>query len=254
MENHPSPFENYEENLENKIESELKTLIDIFKIKEEINLKEIIEGIILIYKRQFFLNIAVAVNTIIENLKVSKTNFSVYIKDIIRKLQEKNGIDTIRKCRNTLIELNILDEKENYYFFFEILFLFGKYPNSINFLFETPIQECRNLIEVLLDKDDALISVNDLLNMEKCIEFCLNIARYEDLKKIEDIEIMHRLKVNVSENEGILSNIKNYINCYINCYNEIRMLQASLDKSNILKDIVKGLLNNIRKESRCIFF
>ena len=110
------------------------------------------------------------------------------------------------------------------------------------------------MIEVLLDKDDALISVNDLLNMEKCIEFCLNIARYEDLKKIEDIEIMHRLKVNVSENEGILSNIKNYINCYIYCYNEIRMLQASLDKSNILKDIVKGLLNNIRKESRCIFF
>ena len=147
----------------------------------------------MIYKRQFFLNIAVAVNTFIENLKVSKTNFSVDIKDIIRKLQEKNDIDTIRNCRNKLIELKILDEKENDNIFFEILFLFGEYPSSIIFLFKTPIQECRNLIEVLLGKDNVLFSVNDLLDIEKCIEFFLNIARYEYLKEIKDNEIMHKL-------------------------------------------------------------
>ena len=55
LENYLRPFRNYEENLESEIESEIKILIDIFQIKDEINLKEILEGIILIYKKKIFL-------------------------------------------------------------------------------------------------------------------------------------------------------------------------------------------------------
>jgi len=100
VENYLRPFQNIKENLENEIESELKILIDIFEIKEEINIKEIIEVIILIYKRKYFLDIAVAINALIE--KISKTNFNEDIKDIIQKLKESKDIDTIKNCKNKL--------------------------------------------------------------------------------------------------------------------------------------------------------
>jgi len=100
LENYLTPFRNSKENLESEIESELKILIDIFEIKGEINLKEIIEVIILIYKRKYFLDIAVSINIFIE--KISKTNFIEDIKDIIQKLKENKDIDTIRNCKNKL--------------------------------------------------------------------------------------------------------------------------------------------------------
>ena len=93
LENYLIPFRNNNKNLESEIESELKTLIDIFEIKEEINLKEIIEVIILIYKRKYFLDISISINTFIE--KISKTNFIEDIKDIIKNLNESKDINTI---------------------------------------------------------------------------------------------------------------------------------------------------------------
>ena len=54
----------------------------------------------MIYKRKYFLDIAVAINALIE--KISKTNFNEDIKDIIQKLKESKDIDTIKNCKNKL--------------------------------------------------------------------------------------------------------------------------------------------------------
>ena len=240
LENYLKPFRNNQENLESQIETELKTLIDIFEIKDDTNLKEVIEGIILINKKKYFFDIASAINTYIDNLKVNKTNFSDEIKDIIKKLQEKKDIDTIRSCKQKLIGLKIMDEKEKDNKLIDILLEFKKQPESIIFLFEKSIQECRNLQEVATQSDNNYVNVNDLLDMEKCIEFCLSIGKLEDLKNINDNEIINKLKENVSKNEGILV----YIQSYVNNFGQIIMLQASLDKSEALKYIVQGLFNS----------
>ena len=240
VENYLRPFRNYEENLESEIESEIKTLIDILEIKDEINLKEILEGIILIYKKKYFFNIAASVNIYIENLKVPKTKFSEEIKDIMGKLQNKKDIDTIRNCKNKLIELKIIDEKEKDNKLIEVLFKFREQPDSILFLFETSIQDCRNLQEVAAQSDTNYVTANDLLDMEKCIEFCLNLGKKEDLIKINDNEIIYKLKENISHNEKILV----YIQSYVNNFGQIKMLQASLDKSETLNNIIQGLFNS----------
>ena len=54
----------------------------------------------MIYKRKYFLDISIAINTFIE--KISKTNFIEDIKDIIQKLKESKDIDTIKNCKNKL--------------------------------------------------------------------------------------------------------------------------------------------------------
>ena len=102
LESYLRPFRNNKENIEKEIEKELKTLIDIFEIKDETNLKGILQEILLINKKQYFFEIADAVNTYIENLKVQKTNFSEDIKDITKKLIEKKDKDTVRNCKNKL--------------------------------------------------------------------------------------------------------------------------------------------------------
>ena len=226
LESYLRPFRNYHENVETEIESELKTLIDIFEIKDEINLKEILEGIILIDKKKYFFDIAASVNIYIEKLKVEKTKFSEDIKDIINQLQEKKDIDTIRNCKNKLIELKIMEEKEKDNKLIEVLLKFREQPDSIQFLFDTSIQECRNLQEVATQSDTNYVTVNDLLDMEKCIEFCLNLGKKEDLIKIKDNEIINKLKENVAKNEKILV----YIQSYVNNFGQIKMLQTSLDK------------------------
>ena len=58
----------------------------------------------MIYKRKYFLDIAVAINALIE--KISKTNFNEDIKDIIQKLKESKDIDTIKNCKNKLYNIS----------------------------------------------------------------------------------------------------------------------------------------------------
>jgi len=239
LENYLIPFRSNEKNLESELETELKTLIDIFQIKDETNLKEILEGIILINKKKYLFEIAVAVNVFIENLKVQKTNFSEDIKDIINKLIEKKDIDTIKNCENKLIDLKIIDEKEKDNKLIKILFEFKKQPESIILLFKTSIQECRNLIEVLYKNNSNYLSAYYLLDMEKCINFFLSITNNKYLKEIQDNEIIYKLKEKIYKDDIILV----YIQSYVNNYNNIRMLQASSDNPKALKDIVQGLLN-----------
>ena len=187
LENYLRPFRNSKENLENKIETELKILIDIFQIKGEINISKIIEAIILIYKRKYLLDIAVGINTFIE--KISKTNLIQDIKDIIQKLNESKDIDTIRSCRNKL---------DNIPSFFNIKDI------SFNLL-----NDNINKLKIDLEKEKKIN--NELsLNIKK-LESILNEKekeiieekrqKNELIKKINDIK-------NISQNNKILELIE----------------------------------------------
>jgi len=193
LENYLRPFRNNKENLENKIETELKILIDIFQIKGEINISKIIEAIILIYKRKYLLDIAVGINTFIE--KISKTNLIQDIKDIIQKLNESKDIDTIRSCRNKLdnipsffnikdISFNLLNDNINN---LKIDLEKEKKINnelSLNIKkLESMLNEKeKEIIEEKRQKNELIKKINDIKNISQ------NNKIFELIEKKEEME------------------------------------------------------------------
>jgi hypothetical protein len=181
-------------------------------------------------------------------LKPRKTNFQDDMNKIINSTQ-KIEITSLRKSKSLLEKYNIgINEKENKYI--DILIGLSKQPDSIKMLFETSIQDCRNLLELSLEDDNNFISVNDILDMEKCIEFFLEIGKLENLQTKEDIEIINLIKENSSKHNDILI----YFQKYIDNYNQIIALKGTLNKSEFLKYQVQELfdgaiftLSNTRK-------
>ena len=234
------PFEDNEEDLKN----ELKVLIDTLDIKETKSIEEIYEEILLISKVGFIFNAAAGINIFIEKIKAKRTQFSEEIQNIIMKLKEKKDINTIKYCYNKLIELNILDKKvkgvkENNYI--DILIKFIEQPDSIKFLLETSIQEVGNLQELASENDNNYVTVNDIMDMGKCVEFFKNIGlgNFEDLANKDDKDIIYKIKENVPKNKDIFV----YFEKYVNNYGQINMLKSSLDKSEVLKYKVQALFN-----------
>ena len=248
------PFRDDEEKLKN----EIKTLYEIFEIKDFQSFDKVYEEILLISKRGMFFNIAAAINSFIENLKLKQTNLANNIKNIINNLQNKKDIQTIKNCYETLKNLKILDEnvKENKYT--DILIKFKEQPEALHFLIDTSIEEIRNLQELASENDNNYVTVNDILDMGRCVEFFKHIGIVKDMQNKNDNEIIKLLKENVPNNKDIFV----YFNKYVNSYAQIKMLKSSVDKSEVLKYKVQALFNgstfiisNKKEESfKCNYF
>ena len=223
---------------ENALKNEINYLVKIFEIKEDTSISKIYVDILLISKKEYIYNIGQSINTFLKCLNPKKTNFQDDI-NTINELIQKRDIENIKKCKNLLENYNIsLDDKENKYI--EILILLNNQPDSIKFLLETSIQDCRNLQELSLENDNNFISVNDILDMEKCVEFFLEIGKLEDLKSKEDYEIINLLRDNTSKHPDILL----YIKKYADNFNQIIALKGTLNKSEFLKHQIQALFDN----------
>ena len=220
---------------ENALKYEINHLVEIFGIKEKASINQIYEDILLISKKEYIFNIAQSIKTFLECLNPKKSNFQDDINTIIQLIQ-KRDIENIKKCKNILEKYNIsLDDKENKYI--EILMLLNNQPDSIKFLLETSVQDCRNLQELSLENDNNFISVNDILDMEKCVEFFLEIGKLEDLQSKDDLAIINLIKENTSKHPDILL----YIKKYADNFNQIMALKGTLNKSEFLKYQIQAL-------------
>ena len=227
------PFRNEEKN----IEKELIMLSAIFGIKDN-SLETTKEEITLISKKKFIFDIAVGIKIFIENSKVKPTNYYDQIKNIINNLQEKKDIiNTIRKCYETLKNLKILNEKENDNGYLDILIKFKEHPESIPFLFETSLQEIGTLQESAMDDDNNYVTVNDVVDMGKCIEFLKDIG-LKDLNNMQDDKAIEILREKTSEKNGIFV----YFERFINNYEQIKLLKSSINKSEVLKYQIQAIL------------
>ena len=222
---------------EKALKDEINHLVEIFGIKEKQSINQIYEDILLISKKEYIFNIAQSINTFLKCLNPNKTNFQDDINTII-KLIQKRDIENLKECKNILEKYNIsLDDKENKNI--EILILLNSQPDSIKFLLETSIQDCRNLQELSLENDNNFISVNDILDMEKCVEFFLEIGKLEDLKTKDDLEIINLIKENTTKHPDILL----YIKKYADNFNQIIALKGTLNKSEFLKYQIQALFD-----------
>ena len=141
------PFK--EKDIKKELDKELKILIDIFKIKEIIDIEKTKEDIILISQREYIFDTAVSIIKFFDELKVKKTNIRSDIEFIINSLEKKEDIKTIKTCIQNLNNHHIdIDKKNKNYI--DIIILLKNQPELIGFLDEMTIQECRKLQEVLL--------------------------------------------------------------------------------------------------------
>jgi len=237
----------------NKMKKELDLLSKLLKIKEKYNEKknDLINDILLLIKKNL-LNISEAIKNFIEKMNIKDNDFMKEITNIINNLKEKNDTDIIKLCKQKLKDLNIdIDEKESNYI--DLLISFNEQPESIEFLLKITPEECQNLKETILENNYSYISFNDIFNMEKCIEY----FKYIQGNKSNAKDIIVSLKNKLKEKHNILNIFKNFIPKY----NQIKKLQTSLHKSEVLKykmqKIFNGstfiLSNNMKSPIECIF-
>ena len=165
------------------------------------------------------------------------TNFSGEIENIIEILKKENEIKEIGKCKKKLNDLNInIDEKDNP--FFDILINLSENLGSISFLFRTTIDDCASLQELASQNENSHVLVNDILELQKCIEFFNNVGKFDELKKKSDKEIINILKENAQNQKDISIYIKNYVNNYI----QIKLLKSSFNQSEVLQYKIEAIL------------
>lgn len=164
--------------------------------------------------------------------------FSKIIKDIIPSFKERDNISLLKEkleCLNKL-DIDLLNGDNNY--INNLMKLNGR-EEIINFLFNITIQECRNIQEILSESENTFVTINDLLDMEKCVEFFMNLGKKENLKLKNDVEIIKLFNETSSKYDKALL----YFTNFVDKYNQIKLLQASMDKSTFLKNIIDNIIN-----------
>ena len=220
------PFLENEENL--KIE--IKTLSEIFGVNAKLD--EIYEAILLFSKRGLIFDIANALHVFMSAITAIKTNFSKCIEDIIASMKLNKDIQTIKFCNNILKDLKIFDGKEKENKLINILIKFKEQPDSIQFLLKTKAQDITNLQEIASSNDkNNFVTVNDILDLGKCVEFFKTIGTLEQIKGMKDSDIYEKMKNKVKEKEDISVLLERYVNNF----SQIKLLETSVDKTKFLK-------------------
>ena len=136
----------------------------------------------LLSKREYFFIASSSIDFFIEQIGTKKDIISIVVKKVTSSLKERTDFETIKKNLVFLNNINIdLNEKENKYI--EILIKLNERKEIYEFLFKTSVQECRNLQEILSESDNTFISTNDLLDVERCVEFFQDFGKLKELKK-----------------------------------------------------------------------
>ena len=133
--------------------------------------------------------------------------------------------------------MNLKDKNSIY---IDFLITLKDQPDAILFLFETTIEECRNLQELASENNNCYITFKDILDLDKCIDFFKCLGTLNELPNKSDREIINLLTKKVDERPEILINLKNFVSNY----NQIKILLTSLDKSEALRNKIHELLNN----------
>ena len=226
----------FQENLE-KLKKELEILSELFNVKG--NIEKTYEEILLFSKRGFIFNTASSIFVFLDNIKPKETDFLVSINDIINKMKENKDIETIKECENKMVKLKLFDGNEKDNKLFDILFKFKEQPKSIEFLLNTSIKDLNQLEEIASLNENNFVNVKDILDMEKCVEFFKDIGKLDKMKQMEDFDIIEKMNKKVS----VTKDIHVYFEKYVNNYGQIKLLNASVDKSEALKYKIKAIFD-----------
>ena len=230
---------------ENKdyLENELEILQNIFLLEDEdVDLNKIYEELLLLSQKEQIFNISVSIITFLSGIKIKSTKLTSELKKIIKNLKEKEKTEIIRESKEKLEEFGIninYDAANSDSKYLIILTELNKNKECIEFLFGTSLEDCGKLKELSLESDNNIVSTNDILDMEKCIEFLLDFKQLKNNEKT-DIEIINLLKEKVLKKEKIILYFKKYV---VN-FAQIKTLNSSFNKSENLKNQINSIFKN----------
>ena len=226
---------------DDEIYNEIEYLIEIFKdkIKNEYNKEEIKKRMKLLSKKEILYNISLAILLFIEKIQVAHDILWDKVSNIIQLLEKSLEEETIRQSIDELkkepynIDIDLLNKKNvNESNYLTILLMLKKQPEAIEFLMRLKIKDCRNLQEIVGEKDNEFLNANDILELEKCIEF-MNILGKSDIdnfKNKKDIEIFNLFREQVKVNNNIELYFTRYVNNYAEIKNAFKKLKKILKK------------------------
>ena len=233
------------------LNEEINVLNEIFNENKKIDNQNIINELFLISKRKYIFKIICGIKSFVDIFGVMKTKYIVKINNIL--LKKDNMIDNndniIEKYINDLKELNIdiNDDKNNEYI--KILIKLSKEPEIILCIFEI---NKNNIIEKL-DEENK----NKIKEIIKCTEFLKKIGNPENLKNLEDKQLIELFKKKVDENKGIFNSFKDLIKNKI-LYKSLHLFSQSIFKDLILpKELVYKLIeksNNFNDILNSLFY
>jgi len=224
---------------EEEIDEEILTLIEIFQIKDY-KKEELRESMKTLSKKEDLYNISIAISLFLEKLQIKKIEGSLMEKldEIIKNLEKSNDEKIIKNAITNLKSSYFIDidsfydknnKDDNY---LNILLKLREQPDSIIFLTKIDFDSCRNLQEVIGEIDNAFLNSNDILDLEKCVEFMTNFNIEKIKKNKTDSEIINIFKDEVAKYKGI----EVYFTRYVNNYSELKSLvDYGLDKSEASK-------------------
>ena len=241
---------------EDKIDEEILTLVEIFKIKDY-NQEGIRKSMIILSKKEDIYNISIAISLFLEKLQI-KGDLLTKLKEIIQNFENSNDENVILNAISDLKDLYSIDidtfydknKKEDNYL--NILLKLKEQPEAIIFLTKINFDSCRNLQEVVGEIDNAFLNANDILDLEKCVEFISKLEIEQIKLKKTDAEIINIFKDEVVKYKGIEA----YFSKFVDNYSELKsLIDYGLDKSEASKKkialICKNsnfLLTNIKKQ------
>ena len=195
-----------------QLKKEIEILEKILNLDENIDINKISEELLLLSQKDQIFNISVSIITFLTEIKTKETNLTSDLKNIINNLKEKEEIEVIKVSKQKLEEYGIdiyFDKDNSDSKYLMILTELNKNKECIDFLFNTSLEDCGKLKELSLESDNNIVSTNDILDMEKCIEFLLDFKQLKENEKT-DLEIVNLLKQKIIEKEKIILYFKKY--------------------------------------------
>ena len=253
------PFKDKEEQLKNEIDIDIE-LLNIKKVK---NIEELYKEFLLLLRRNEVIQVIESLKYFINTMKAIKDEFSKEIDNILKKLQKINT-NEVHKAIQFLLKNNIKiykekNDKEINKDYLDIILLLNNNEDAIDFLLNTSIEDCETLQELPGLFENGFLSTEDIIDLEKCINFAKNAINIKEFKNKKDIEVINIFKTEIPKYEKISL----YFTKYINNFPILKdIMKNDLDKAQTSKNKVLllfeksefTLTNNKEKFFNCLYF
>ena len=250
------PFKNKEEQLKNEIDIDIE-LLNIKKIKDK---NKLFQDIIILLKREDVMNIMESLKAFISLMGAIKGEFSKEMEIRLKKLQKKK-VTKVVKAFALLLKygINIEKNENNNTDYLDIITLLKNQPDSLEFLNSTSIEDCRILQELPGVFENGFLSMDDILNLEKCVDFTKKVIDLKEFRNMKDIDMINKFRAEIPKFKNINVCFAKFINNYA-LLND--MMKNGLDRAEMSKNKVSLILekseftiSNVKdKFFNCIFF
>jgi len=248
---------------ENDIIKEVDLLMNIFKKdlnSSEYNKNQIVQSLIILSKRVAIYIIAKAIIIFIDKIGAIKKTFYSELGEIISKLNnsfmEEEVLKAIDRLKKFNIDIDILYkenyEKDNY---INILIELSEQPDSILFLLKRNIDDCLELKVLLRETNNGILSVDDILDLEKCIKLINKVGTEKTIKGMNDFDIVKSFIQEIEENKDMkisfikfLKNYKKLKTLESLYYYGLNTSEASEQKIELICHNSRFVLKNIKNE------